>query len=150
MIVKQYGGYTIPDSLHLNGELTLGENIADLGGIAIAYDAFKMTKQGQGKDLIDGFTPDQRFSSGLLNHGVKNRDEIARMYVNVASAFSIEIPCARAIVELYAILWSFRRKRNQQNVPETRRQGQDLVNGKNLIIKSRILSGFYFNMSWFF
>jgi putative endopeptidase len=49
------------DTLHVNGELTLGENLADLGGVAIAYDAFKLTKQGQSNERIDGFTPDQRF-----------------------------------------------------------------------------------------
>ncbi|MCF3109111.1 M13 family metallopeptidase [Niabella sp. CC-SYL272] len=61
MVEEQFNRYTVLDSIHVNGALTLGENIADLGGIAIAYDAFKKTKQGQGNELIDGFTPDQRF-----------------------------------------------------------------------------------------
>jgi len=49
------------DSVHVNGQLTEGENLADLGGIAIAYQAFKKTAQGKGNEKIDGFTPDQRF-----------------------------------------------------------------------------------------
>src|SRR5204863_10153715 len=61
MIVKQFSGYTVLDTLHVNGELTLGENIADLGGITIAYHAFKLTEQGKGNEKIDGLTPDQRF-----------------------------------------------------------------------------------------
>ncbi|MBO9618804.1 MAG: M13 family metallopeptidase [Niabella sp.] len=61
MVEDQFNKYTVLDSVHVNGSLTLGENIADLGGITIAYDAFKKTKQGQGNELIDGFTPDQRF-----------------------------------------------------------------------------------------
>lgn len=61
MVKTQYDAYTILDNKHVNGALTLGENIADLGGVTIAYDAFKMTKQGQGNEKIDGFTPDQRF-----------------------------------------------------------------------------------------
>ena len=61
MVVNQFNSYTVLDSIPVNGELTLGENIADLGGVTIAYDAFKKTKQGQSNELIDGFTPDQRF-----------------------------------------------------------------------------------------
>ncbi len=57
----QFDAYTILDTIHVNGKLTMGENIGDLGGLNIAYEAFKMTKQGQSKKKIDGFTPDQRF-----------------------------------------------------------------------------------------
>jgi putative endopeptidase len=60
-VVEQYNGYTVNDSLHVNGKLTLGENLADLGGVAVAYEAFKKTKQGQSNTKIDGLTPDQRF-----------------------------------------------------------------------------------------
>ncbi len=60
-VVQQYNGYTVLDTLHVNGKLTLGENLADLGGLNIAYEAFKNTKQGQSGDKIDDFTPDQRF-----------------------------------------------------------------------------------------
>ncbi|MBL7703130.1 MAG: M13 family metallopeptidase [Ferruginibacter sp.] len=60
-VVKQYNSYTVLDTIHVNGKLTLGENLADLGGLSIAYEAFKKTKQGQSMEKIDGFTPDQRF-----------------------------------------------------------------------------------------
>jgi putative endopeptidase len=58
---EQYDGYTVLDSVHVNGKLTLGENIGDLGGLNAAYEAFKMTDQWRSKKKIDGFTPDQRF-----------------------------------------------------------------------------------------
>lgn len=61
VVVNQYNSFTVLDTVHVNGELTLGENLADLGGLAIAYEAFKKTKQGQSDEKIDGFTPDQRF-----------------------------------------------------------------------------------------
>ena len=58
---EQFDAYTVLDTIHVNGKLTLGENIGDLGGLNAAYEAFKMTKQGQSTVKIDGFTPDQRF-----------------------------------------------------------------------------------------
>ena len=61
-VVNQYNAFTIADtSLHVNGRLTLGENLADLGGVNIAYEAFSKTKQFKEGKKIDGFTPSQRF-----------------------------------------------------------------------------------------
>jgi putative endopeptidase len=60
MVVEQFNGYIAIDTLTVNGELTLGENLADLGGMAIAYKAFIKTLKGN-EPKIDGFTPQQRF-----------------------------------------------------------------------------------------
>lgn len=82
-VVKQYSNYVVLNDLHVNGELTLGENLADIGGLAIAYDAFKMTKQGKDTTRIDGFTPDQRFFLGYAQvWRIKNRDEVTRTQIN--------------------------------------------------------------------
>jgi len=62
-VVKAYGAQEILPGLHVNGRLTLGENIADLGGVGIAFDALKrrMKNRGGGPRRIDGLTPEQRF-----------------------------------------------------------------------------------------
>ncbi len=61
MVVNQYNNFTVLDTMHVNGRLTLGENLADLGGLSIAYEAFTKTKQFKEGKVIDGFTPAQRF-----------------------------------------------------------------------------------------
>jgi len=64
MIVRQFDGYVAVDTLHINGELTQGENIADLGGIMMGYEAFKKTSQYRHHDIIGGLDPDHRFFLG--------------------------------------------------------------------------------------
>jgi len=64
MIVKQFNKYIAVDSLHINGELTQGENIADLGGTIMAYEAFKKTDQFKNNSIIAGLNPAQRFFLG--------------------------------------------------------------------------------------
>ena len=60
-IVDQFNAYVPIDSIHINGELTQGENIADLGGLVVSFNAFKKTEQFKNGEKIDGFTPVQRF-----------------------------------------------------------------------------------------
>lgn len=82
LFIDLYSTFTVLDSLHLKGALTVGENAADNGGISIAYDAFKLTEQGQGTTKINGYTPDQRFFLSVARiWRVKTRDEYLRNYV---------------------------------------------------------------------
>ena len=61
VVIDQYSKYTVLNNIHINGSLTQGENLADVGGLSIAYQAFKNTPEGKSDTKIDGFTPDQRF-----------------------------------------------------------------------------------------
>lgn len=82
-VIDQYNSFTVLDSVSVKGALTVGENTADIAGVAIAYDAFKLTEQGKDTTKIDGFTPDQRFFISIARiWRVKTRDEFLRMYVN--------------------------------------------------------------------
>jgi predicted metalloendopeptidase len=82
-IVKQFSAYTVLDGLHVNGELTQGENIADLGGVRIAYAALQKALEGQSREKIDGFTPEQRFFISWAAKWRRNsRPEAMRLQVN--------------------------------------------------------------------
>jgi Predicted metalloendopeptidase len=61
VLVNQYNNFKVLDSLHVDGELTLGENIADNGGLNIAWDAYQLSLKGKKPASIDGFTAEQRF-----------------------------------------------------------------------------------------
>lgn len=82
-VVDLYNTFTVLDTVHVKGAMTLGENTADLGGIAIAFDAFKMTKEGHDTARIGGFTPDQRFFISLaLIWRVKMNEAFLRYWIN--------------------------------------------------------------------
>lgn len=82
-VIDMYDTFTVLDSLHINGAMTVGENTADIAGIAVAYDAFKMTKEGQDSTKIGGFTPDQRFFISIAKiWRVKMKDEFLRLWIN--------------------------------------------------------------------
>ena len=82
-VIDLYDTFTVLDTVHLKGAMTVGENTADISGVAVAYDAFKMTKEGHDTTKIDGFTPDQRFFISVARiWRVKMKDEFMRLWVN--------------------------------------------------------------------
>jgi putative endopeptidase len=83
-VVDQYSGYTIVDDIKINGKLTNGEDIADLGGTLLAYLAWKEDTKDQKLEPLDGLTPDQRFFVAYGQSWCANqRDEDKRMRATV-------------------------------------------------------------------
>jgi putative endopeptidase len=85
-LVAQYGQYEPLPGLKVNGQLTLGENIADLAGLLVAYDAYQLSLSGKPAPVLEGFSGDQRF---FLGHAQvwrsKYRDEALRQQLVVDS-----------------------------------------------------------------
>ena len=75
VMIDQFNGYVVVDTLRINGKATLGENIADLGGILLGWDAFQKTDQYKKGEKIAGYTPSQRYflgyALGWLGHTKK-------------------------------------------------------------------------------
>lgn len=83
VLVQQYGEYEVIEGVHVNGRLTLGENIADLGGVKIALDALHEAI-GEGAPEVEGLTPDQRFFLAFAAVWRQNvTDEYVRLLANV-------------------------------------------------------------------
>ncbi|HJR16963.1 MAG TPA: M13 family metallopeptidase [Gemmatimonadales bacterium] len=83
MVEKQFDSYVAIDSLHVNGKLTLGENIADFGGLIIAHGAYRRSLRGKTPEPIDGLTGDQRFFLAWAQiWRAKARPEFERLMVN--------------------------------------------------------------------
>ncbi|MEE9465741.1 MAG: M13-type metalloendopeptidase [Candidatus Neomarinimicrobiota bacterium] len=81
VVIDQYNGYVPIDTLHVNGELTLGENIGDIGGLTVAYYAYKKSLGGKESKVIDGFTGEQRFfiGWGQVWRRLARDDEVRRL-----------------------------------------------------------------------
>jgi len=81
-LADQYSAYEPLPGLHINGEQVLGENIADVAGLATAYDAYRLSLKGATPPVIDGFTADQRFFLGWAqNYRAKYREAALRRVV---------------------------------------------------------------------
>lgn len=86
VLVRQFNDYEVAEGLHVNGQLTLGENIADLGGVKVAYGALQraLSEAGDQPPLIDGLTADQRFFVAFGTMWRQNAmPEYVRLLVNI-------------------------------------------------------------------
>ena len=99
IVVAQYNQDLVIDTIHVNGEQTLGENIADIGGTKLAYAALERSLKGKPRPLIDGFTPEQRFFIAYAQQWRElDRPEFARTLVQTnvhsPSQWRIDSPVA--------------------------------------------------------
>jgi len=89
VLVDQYNNYKMLKDLHVDGNLTLGENIADLGGMNVAYNGLQKALEGKNKDeKIDGFTADQRFFlsyAQVWRANTRDEETMRRLKVDVHS-----------------------------------------------------------------
>jgi len=83
-VIRQFDGYKVDENLPLNGKLVVGESVADLGGLVIAYDAFQKTLKGKPRPAdVEGLTSEQRFFLGYAISRLELfRPEAARLQVN--------------------------------------------------------------------
>jgi putative endopeptidase len=105
LIVKQFNKYKVLDSMHLNGDATQGENIADLGGVVMGYEAFKKTQQFKENKTINGLTPDQRYFlaygyAWMLNMKDESIAQQIMMDVHAPAKFRVNGPLSN-IPEFY-------------------------------------------------
>lgn len=91
VLKRQFDQYTVCGGIPLNGGLTLGENIADLGGLVIAYDGFTRAVKDVATPLIDGFTPEQRF---FLAHAIMERCLTRDAYLKFQARNDVHAPAA--------------------------------------------------------
>ena len=101
LVVRQYDGYVQVDTFHVNGRLTLGENIADYGGVLTGYDALQRALERNGRPgKIEGYTPEQRFfiayAQSCRQH---NAAGVAPDPRDGGSAFAGAVAGERAVVE---------------------------------------------------
>ena len=83
LVQKQFDGFVAVDTLHVNGKLTLGENLADLGGVNVAFGALQRALRARPQGKIDGFTPNQRFFLSFAQIWRENiRPEALRVQIN--------------------------------------------------------------------
>jgi putative endopeptidase len=118
-VADQYAQYTIVDDVKINSQLTLGEDVADLGGLLIAYEAWKDATRGQTLEPRDGLTPDQRFFVGFAQWACGgDRPEALRLSARINPHSPKEARINGVVVNLPEFAAAFACKPGQPMVKE--------------------------------
>jgi putative endopeptidase len=115
-VVDEYNAFEALPGLHVNGKLTLGENIADFGGVSIAYEALQraLAKEPSKRKKVDGFTPEQRFFIAFAQIWRTNiREAEARRLITVDPHSPGQFRAIGALVNLPIFYKAFRVKPGQ-------------------------------------
>ena len=124
----QFESYTPLPGMKINGRLTMGENIGDLSGIAVALRAYKISLNGKPAPVIGGFTGDQRFFLGYAQiWRFKSRDEALRNQLLTDSHSPGMYPRVRAAHQHRRVLRGVQPQAGRQALSRARRSREDLV-----------------------
>ena len=124
----QFESYTPLPGMKINGRQTMGENIGDLSGIAVAFRAYKMSLKGEPAPVIGGFTGDQRFFLGYAQvWRFKTREEALRNQLLTDVAFARHVPRVRAAHQHRRVLRRVQSEAGRQALSSARRSREDLV-----------------------
>ena len=109
-LADQYSSIIVLDTVHANGRFTLGENIADHGGLRVSYTAFKNATKGQDLKPIDGFTPDQRFYlayAGLWAQNIRDEEILRLTKIDPHSLGKWRVNAALRNLESFLGFWNY-------------------------------------------
>lgn len=123
LLQAQYDNYTMIDSLHVDGALTMGENIADLGGLNIAYDAYKISLNDTEPEKIDGFTSDQRFFIGygqVWRQNIRDKELMRRLKEDVHSPGEARVNIPTFNLDVFLEAFGITENDNLYHTPEQR------------------------------
>jgi hypothetical protein len=126
-LAKQFDGFVAIDDLHVNGKLTLGENIAELGGLLVSYDAWRLATAKQKPEPIDGLSPEQRFFHGWAQGWRRLHTEQDQAASEHRRARPGQVPRARPLRQHRCLRHRIRLQGRRQDGRQARREGRHLV-----------------------
>ena len=123
VLVDQYDNYKMLNDLHVDGKLTLGENIADLGGMNVAYNGLQKALKAKNAEKIDGFTPDQRFFlsyAQVWRANTRDEETMRRLKEDVHSPAETRVNAIVYNIPAFYTAFNIKSEDNRYIAPENR------------------------------